>query len=75
MGFFYNKHLPHLSCETTILYLVDLLLLGEVMDEIDQMEEDQLIEYALRLSIQDTCKFPLLGSIDRYPSNMFFLHF
>ncbi|KAL2102717.1 hypothetical protein ACEWY4_001885 [Coilia grayii] len=33
------------------------------MEALDQMDEDQLIEYAIRLSIQDT-KFPLLRSVE-----------
>ncbi|KAG5267911.1 hypothetical protein AALO_G00227340 [Alosa alosa] len=38
------------------------------MEAIDQMDEDQLINYAIRLSIQDTCKFPLLRSIESFPT-------
>lgn len=66
----------HISCEAITWYLADLSLFGKIMEAIDQMDEDQLIEYALRLSIQDNCKFPLLTPIERYViHHHFLLHF
>ena len=42
------------------------LLFWKVMEALGQTDEDQLIEYAIQLSIQDTCKLPLLRQIERY---------
>ena len=36
------------------------------MDAIDEMDEDQLIDYAIELSLRDSCKQIQFTSIERY---------